>query len=80
MGSVGVAVGVSGFYSRVLGAMAMRYLLICIALACCTPPAGAPPVLPDASDGGPCGVDQALTRERMIRTDTGAAAIVPCHD
>ena len=57
----------------------MRYLLICIALACCTPPAGTP-VLPDAPDGGPCGVDQALTRERMIRTDTGAAAIVPCHD
>ena len=78
--------GVGGVDSRLLGALAVRYILICWlgtlvgTLACCTPPAGTPPVLPDASDGGPCGVDQALTRERMIRTYTGAAAIVPCHD
>lgn len=51
------------------------------AVACGCNPAPVVPVVIEAGDAAPCGVDEAITANRMIRTDGGAPLVLaPCPE
>ena len=60
----------------------MRLVAILFCVAACTPSPS--PVTPyDASDGGPpgCEVDERISSQRLVRTDSGASLVLPpCPD
>ena len=45
-------------------------------LFACTPSTVTPP--PDAADAAPCGVDNAISAARLIRTADGSPLVIPC--
>ncbi len=52
-----------------------------LAALSCGKPTPLTPVVVESGDASPCAVDEAITANRMIRTDSGAPLVLPrCPD
>ncbi len=63
--------------------MTMRNTILIGLLAAlsCGKPTPLTPVVVEAGDASPCAVDEAITADRMVRTDSGVPLVLlPCPD